>query len=374
MKSPGCGDSWKPRSNRAHSAFDGLIYPPGINSPTDELEALCRVVAENDRFYATHLRGDTPFKAPKLVDSLMEALSVMRNTGSRLHVSHADAKFPNNGSAEEMIELMQKARDDGFNVTCDLHPYLAAMTFLASFLPPRVFEGGAKKACRAAQIPHGTGWDRQGPRRNLQPSRCRNEMWKLTQVILPGDGSGPRRLEVLDIAKEREREARRSGRRKSCGNRRADVRSDGFAVDLYPKRIRRMTLLWPFTSIGGDGAVCSPGNNDIPMSKHPRAWGSFPKTVNEYCKKEKKFSLEETVRRMTGLSAASIGLKDRGVLKNGFKADIVVLNPDTFTEKATFEDPMQVSEGVEYVFVNGVPAIENGRRNDSLAGKVLRKG
>ena len=85
-------------------------------------------------------------------------------------------------------------------------------------------------------------------------------------------------------------------------------------------------------------------------------------------------SLEETVRRMTGLSAASIGLKDRGVLKNGFKADIVVLNPDKFTEKATFEDPMQVAEGVEYVFVNGVPAIENGRRNDSLAGKVLRKG
>ena len=84
---------------------------------------------------------------------------------------------------------------------------------------------------------------------------------------------------------------------------------------IYTEEDTMWTLLWPFTSIGGDGAVCSPGNNDIPMSKHPRAWGSFPKTVNEYCKKGEMLSLEETVRRMTGLSAASIGLKDRGVLK-----------------------------------------------------------
>ena len=192
----------------------GLIYPPGINSPTDELVALCRVVAENDRFYATHLRGDTPFKAPKLVDSLMEALSVMRNTGSRLHVSHADAKFP---------EQRFRGRDDRIDAKgprrrLQRHlrpPSLPRRDDLSGIVPAAAgVRRRSEKGLRAAQIPHGTGWDRQGPRRNLQPSRCRKN-------VEADAGHSPRRRirpppsRSAGHCEGKELEARRSGLSKS---------------------------------------------------------------------------------------------------------------------------------------------------------------
>ena len=132
----------------AFGMSSGLVYPPGINSPAKELEDLCRVVADQGGFYSTHLRGDSLRAGPTLVESLKEAIDVAKNTGVHLHVSHIAPKFPNTGVSQTVLGIMQEARDEGFEVTCDVHPYMAAMTFLVSLMPPWVFEGGTKETTR----------------------------------------------------------------------------------------------------------------------------------------------------------------------------------------------------------------------------------
>ncbi|UCD81774.1 MAG: amidohydrolase family protein, partial [Desulfobacterales bacterium] len=166
----------------------GLVYPPGINSPSHELESLCEMVADRGALYTTHLRGDTLRSGPSFIESLAEALSVVRRTGVRLHVSHASPKFPNTGSVYTVIEMMQAARDEGFQVTCDAHPYLAAMTFLASLLPPWAFEGGTRETLRRFDEPHKreqlieTIRDTFG---HLDPA----DFWPRNEIVLPDSQS-----------------------------------------------------------------------------------------------------------------------------------------------------------------------------------------
>lgn len=356
----------------AFGMSSGLVYPPGINSPAEELEGLCHVVARADALYSTHLRGDSLRAGPTLVESLDEALGVARATGVSLQVSHLAAKFPNNGVADKVVEKMEQAKQEGLKVGCDLHPYMAAMTFLVSLLPPWFFEGDTKQRMMRLRD-HGERARIQKALRDQFEHLGWDKFWSLTEAILSNASSPLDRKRFTELARTLKKDA-------------SEVLIDMLIADgedlfksavlhwIYSPEDTLKTFLWPGAMIGADGVSTSVEAGTDPMSLHPRAWGTFPAAVKLFAREGRKVAMEEMIRRMTFLPANMIGLKDRGTIAIGMKADIVVFNSEKFTDKGTYENARQYSEGMEWVFVNGAPAIERRSHNGRKAGKVLKKG
>ena len=349
----------------------GLVYPPGINSPAWELEELCAVVAKAEALYSTHLRGDGLRAGPTLVESLDEALHVARATGVSLQISHVAAKFPNNGAADKVVEKMEQARQDGLRIGCDVHPYMAAMTFLVSLMPPWFFEGDTKqrmmrlrdqserariqKALRS-QFDH-LGWD---------------EFWSRTEAIL-GDFSSPySRKRFTELAKRFGKDASEVLLDMLCSE--GEDLFKAVAIHwIYTPEDTLKTFSWPQTMIGADAVSTSIEARKELFSLHPRAWGSFPIAMKKFVREGKYVSIEEIIRKMTSLPANMVGLKDRGTLAEGMKADIAIFDMEKFTDKCTYENPRQYAEGMAWVLVNGVLAIEKGKHTGRKAGRVLKK-
>jgi N-acyl-D-aspartate/D-glutamate deacylase len=354
----------------ARGLSSGLVYPPGINSPAPELEALCRIVADRGALYTTHLRGDSLRAGPSFIESLDEALSVARHTGVRLHVSHAAPKFPNTGAVRPAIEMMQTARDEGLHVICDAHPYLAAMTFLASLLPPWAFDGGTTKTIERFNTPAGRAKLIEAIHAVFSHLDA-DEFWPLNEVVLP-DSNAEYHHSRIDAA------ARKMGIEPTEAMIEILSRSGEKLFEvmvmqwIYSEEETRELFCWPHTMVGADGATSSLGCDPGPLSLHPRSWGTFPKIVGDYCKKSSLFSLENIIHRMTGLPAAVMGIGDRGTLAPGKKADIVIFNLNELKDTATYAHPHQYAEGIEYVWVNGKMVIDRGKRTQRRPGKVLK--
>ena len=349
----------------------GLVYPPGINSPRMELEALCKIVADHGALYTTHLRGDTLRAGPSFIESLDEALATARYTGVRLHISHAAPKFPNTGAVQSAIEMMQTARNEGLIVSCDAHPYLAAMTFLASLLPPWAFDGGTAKTIERFNSPAERSKLVEAIKAVFSHLDA-DEFWPLNEVVLP-DSKAEYDHSRIDAA------ARKMGLEPAEAMVEILARSGERLFEImvmqwiYSEEETCELFRWPYTTVGADGATSSLGGNFSPLSLHPRSWGTFPKIVGDYCKHRNILSLEQIIHRMTGLAADVMGISDRGTLGPDKKADIVVFNLDELKDTATYKHPQQYAEGIEYVWVNGQMVIERGRRTGGRPGKVLKR-
>ena len=355
----------------AFGMSSGLIYPPGINSPAGELEELCAVAARAGGLYATHLRGDSLRAGPSLVESLDEALQVARVTGVSLQVSHVAAKWPNSGAADTVVERMERATQEGLRVGCDMHPYMAAMTPLVTLMPPWFFEGGTDDIMRRLSDPA----QRMRLRRALEAAFGHSgwdEFCSRTETIL-GDSSSPyNRKRFTELARTHGKDA-------------SEVILDVLSAQgedlfqpvalhwVYSQEDTLKTFLWDQSMIGADAVSTSVEARKELLSLHPRAWGTFPAALKQFAREGKHVTMEEMVRRMTSLPAAMLGLKDRGTLAEGMKADIAIFDNEKFTYKCTYEEPRQYAEGMNWVFVNGTQAIEKGRHTGLRAGKVLKK-
>ena len=358
-------------SQGAFGMSSGLVYPPGINATSEELEDLCKIVAKEEGFYSTHLRGDTLRAGPTLVESLQEALGVARATGVDLQVSHIASKFPNTGVSQRVIDMMQNARDEGFNVTCDVHPYMAAMTFLASLLPPWVFEGGTKETTRRLT-------DKGKRERILKDMKSQfshldwDEFWFRNEPVPTDPNSRFKGKRLTEIGKMMDK-----GPAEAFLDVLADEGEDLFKVVvlewIYSEDDTLATFLWPYTMIGADGVNSSKEGRIESISLHPRSWGTFPKVISKYHKEGRQIKLESVINKMTGLAATTLGLADRGFIKEGMKADVVVFDLARFTDKATYTEPRQYAEGVEYLLINGGLAIERGKSTGNRLAKVLRR-
>jgi N-acyl-D-amino-acid deacylase len=355
----------------AFGMSSGLVYPPGINSPSEELEGLCRVVAKAGALYTTHLRGDGLRAGPTLLESLDEALRAARATGVSLQVSHAAAKFPNNGTAERVVDKMEQARQEGLRIGCDMHPYMAAMTFLVSLMPPWFFEGDTGERMMRLRD--------QGERGRIQEALRNqfghlgwNEFWSRTEAIL-GDPSSPyNRTRFTELARRYGKDA-------------SEVILDVLSAQgedlfkpvvlhwIYSQEDTLKTFLWERSMIGADAVSTSVESGNELLSLHPRAWGTFPAALKQFSREGKHVAMEEMVRRMTSLPATMVGLRDRGTLAEGMKADIAIFDSEKFTDKCTYEKPRQYAEGMSWVFVNGAQAIEEGRLTGLRAGEALRR-
>jgi N-acyl-D-aspartate/D-glutamate deacylase len=336
----------------------GLIYNPGTYAKTDEIVALAKIAARHKGFYASHIRDESG----AVLDAIEEILEIARRAGIRVHISHIKVSGRRAwGKAPDVIALIRRARKDGIEVTADQYPYTASSTSLSATLIPAKFREGSpkdlvarlddaeigpkmKKAIEQRIAEHVGG-------KSVKIARyAKNVQWqgKDLYAIAELEKKSP-----LDLVVEIQR------------NGGAQIVHFGMSDDDV-----RLFMKEPYVATASDGASTAPANT-VP---HPRNYGTFPRKIGRFAIEDKVITLEQAIRSATGLPADILQLPQRGYLKVGYYADIVVFDPKTLRDKATFDRPHQYSTGVLYLFVNGRLAIDEGTATGALPGRVLRHG
>lgn len=349
----------------AFGLSSGLIYPPGNYAQTEEIIELAKVAARFGGIYATHLRSESS----ALLGALTEAIKIGREAHLPVHISHHKAAGENNwGRSVESLKMMTEARARGIKITCDQYPYKAGSTYLGAVLPPR----------HLAEGPEELG-------RKLKDPCVRKEI--MAEIETGGDGTwenfiiaaGFKNIRIATSPKHPEYLGRSiSDIAQSQGKSGYDTLFDILAEEklaatmiiflLGDEDIERI-LRSPYTMIGTDGI---PGFGAT--KPHPRLTGTFPKILGEFVREKGILSLEEAVRKMTSLSAQTFGVKQKGLLIEGYDADMVIFDPETIIDQSTYEEPDNKPLGIRYVLVNGEIAVENGRVTGATSGQVLRRG
>jgi len=342
----------------------GLEYMPSGYAGADEIIALCKVVAEHNGVYATHMRSEDE----KLVEAVTEALRTARESGASLQISHLKAAGqPNWPKIDAVIELIEKARQDGLEVHCDRYPYLAYSTGLSIFLPGWALEGG-----REALVA-----------RLLDPA-TRRSMRKETLIKAEANGG----WETVMISNLRREENRKLvGRRIDELAREAAQDPFEYACDLLAAEGGRVSIVGfgmseantdriialPYVMIASDGQAMSAEEAQEGGQPHPRSFGTFPRAIRDYVLDKKLVSMPEMIRKMTSMPADKLGFKDRGRIREDCHADLVVFDPRTIADRATYLEPWHYPDGIMHVLVNGVPVVSGGAQTDALPGSVLTR-
>jgi N-acyl-D-amino-acid deacylase len=351
----------------AFGLSSGLIYAPSCYSDTNELVELCKVVAKFGGIYTSHIRGE----GDRLLDSVKEAIEIGERANVPVEISHHKAVGKANwGKVKQTLKMIENARKKGMDVSCDVYPYTAGSFGLDAMLPPYAQEGGVDMLIKRLKNPETrkklevdmkkgvAGWE----------SQLKEAGWDATVIA---DCKGHPEYEgkkISEIAKEKGK----------------DVLDFVFhllieemasvSVIRYMMREEDVctVLKHPVSAIGTDASVRAPYGVLGKGKPHPRSYGTFPRVLGKYVREEGLLTFEEAVRKMTLLPTQKLKLKDRGLIREKMWADIVVFNPKTVVDKATYTEPHQYPEGIEYVLVNGKVVIERGRHSGGLPGKVLR--
>ena len=332
----------------------GLDYPPGAYADTDELAALSEVTSQMGGFYHTHTRAS--LKSQGVVAPWEEALEIGRRGGIPVHLTHYRQGFQGDGSHLDYLGLVEDARAEGMDVTFDCYTYPYSGTTVTIGLPHWAKDGGPERLMAALQDPD----DRTRMKREVTPDRLENQ-W-LTNFTKPENQVYDGRL-LTDIAEMRNQEP-------------ADALFDllvaeNLGISTVGLGTNAHTLpafvSHPYGMIASDAILFGEYPN-------PRTYGCFPVVLAEFVRAEKHLRLPEAIRKMTSFPAQRLGLPDRGLLRDGFKADVVVFNPTTVKAMATKEDPKQYPVGIEYVIVNGRVVIDGGENTGAVPGRALRRG
>ncbi len=340
----------------------GLTYTPGMYADTAELEALLTTVGELGGFYDPHQRS----YGKGALEAYAEMIELSRATGCPLHLAHATMNFGvNKGRAPELLALIDAARADGVDITLDTYPYLPGATTLAAVLPSWSASGGIDATLDRLQNPETLARIRQALEVDGSDG-CHGVVaeWETLEI------SGVQNPELADIVgKTVEQIAAERGAepfdtfvdilvRDRCGT--------GILQHVGHEENVRAIMVHPVHTGGSDGLL-------VGGKPHPRAWGTFPRYLGHYCRELGLMSLEETVNHLTGRPAARLKLVDRGLVREGYAADLVLFDPDTIADTATFPEPRQPAAGISHVFVNGVAAIADGAPTGARAGRALRR-
>lgn len=341
----------------------GLIYPPGSYASTDELKELVRVVAGQGGFYFSHIRGESE----TLLEAIAEAIEIGRETGASVQISHFKAAGrPNWGKSKEALTLIDEARNKGLDVCADMYPYTAGSTTLAAFLPEWAQEGGKEAIKERLSNPT--------LRIRMMEDMIKGGFAKSVEwdtVLITGCPSKPeyQGLYVSRLAKE-------AGKTPHEWIFDALLEADlqiHMAVFAMSEDNRRQEVSYPAMTFGTDGLGFIAKGSAPKHLTHPRSYGAFPRVLARYVRETSVLSLEEAICKMTGLAAKRLNLKDRGLIKPGLAADLVVFDPGKVRDRATFEDPHQYAEGILEVFVQGEPVIHEGTHTGSRPGIVLNR-
>ena len=341
----------------------GLIYPPGVYSRTDELIEVTRPVGKRDGFYFSHIRDE----GDQLLESIREALTIGREAGAKVQISHLKAAWPRNWSKmKTALETIDQARAQGLDVAADMYPYTAAHTDLKAALPNWAYEGG--NSATLERLAHGPARERMA-RDMTAHGFCASATWDRVMISRARNRPEYAGKMVSDLAAQ----AGKSGEEWVFD---ALIETDldaGMIEFMMDEDNVRLGLAHPLVIIGSDSSVLPDSGPLAQGSTHPRGFGTFARVLGKYCRDDKLFSLEEGVSKMTGRTARRFGLVDRGLVKPGLAADLVVFDPDTVIDQARYGDSFHYPTGVEHVIVAGIPAILDGQPTGARSGRVLRR-
>ncbi|MBM3998473.1 MAG: amidohydrolase family protein [Planctomycetes bacterium] len=332
----------------------GLIYIPGSFAKTDELIEIAKVVGRHGGFYASHMRSESE----GLLDAVEETLRIGRESGAAVHISHFKASGKDAwGLLRSAASLVESARERGGKVTADQYPYTASSTSLeATLLPAWAREGGRSRLAERLKDP---------------PTRAR--IRDAVAAELPTRG----RIQIASFRGKPEwvgksLDAIAESTRASVADTVLAIEDQGGASIVHfgmQDEEMRFAMGLPWVATASDGSSRIPSDEQ----PHPRSFGTFSRKIGRYAIAESHISVPLAVRSCSGLPADILGLTDRGYLRTGMAADIVVIDPRDFRDQATYDEPFRYSTGVCYAFVNGVPAIHDRLPTGALGGVVLRR-
>ncbi|MDU4961676.1 MAG: D-aminoacylase [Sporomusaceae bacterium] len=347
----------------------GLVYLPGEYSSTEEIGELCKAIALHQGIYCTHMRTESD----GILGAIDEALRIGELGGVPVHISHLKLLSQNMlGKTDLVLEKLAAARRNGIEVSYDLYPYTAGLTSLGACLPPWVFEGGVDKMIQ-----------------RLQQSEVRSRIRREISEGLPNwqnfvkSAGGWQKFFVSSVRSEENKPLEGKFITEIAEMQNKDPYDAAF--DLLIAENGRVQMNYyamleddvitfmqqPQAMIGSDAMSLSTEGILSYGKPHPRAFGTPTRVLARYVRELKALTFEEAVQKMTSLPAKRLGLKQRGLLETDYYADIVVFNPDTVADRATYTDPKQYSAGIEAVLVNGRPVIEHGRHLEQFPGRVL---
>ena len=346
-----------------------LEYAPAPYAKTDELIALAAEAGKAGGIYATHMRNESD----SVLDAIDEALRIGREGHLPVEIWHIKVAGKGNwGRMPEVVAKIEAARAAGVDVTADTYAYTAWFNDFSAFIPQWAHDGGTSRMVERLKDPITRARIRK---ELLTPSRDWDNEWQEIpgpDAIMIGAVQNPQLLpmqgkrlsEIAKLWNEDPIDA-------LCDFLIQDP-STGVAVFGMSQPDVTLALQQPWVSIDNDSEGTSPDGILGQAHPHPRAYGTFPRILSKYVREEKVLTLEDAIRKFSALPAQRMHLIDRGVLKAGMWADVVVFNPATVHDRATFDNPNQLSEGMDYVLVNGVSVIEQGKMTGTLPGKVLR--
>jgi N-acyl-D-amino-acid deacylase len=347
-----------------------LEYAPAPYAKTDELIALASEASKSGGIYATHMRNESD----SVLQAIDEALRIGREAHIPVEIWHLKVAGKNNwGRMPEVVAKISSARAAGMDVTADTYAYTAWFNSFSAFIPPWAHDGGDAKLVERLKDPAMRARIRKDM---LTPSTEWDNEWQEIpgpESVLIGVVQNPKLLPLqgktlADVAKIWDKDPMDALFDLLI----EDQAFTGVAVFGMSEHDVALALQQPWVSIDNDSSGAAPEGLLGQEHPHPRAYGTFPRILRKYVREEKKLSLEDAIRKFSALPAQRMRFTDRGVLKQGMWADVVVFDPATIRDLATFENPNQLAQGMTYVLVNGVPVIDQGKMTGSLPGKVVR--
>lgn len=347
----------------AYGISTGLCYPPGVYSSIEELIELSKVAASHKGIYVSHMRNE----GDRVLESLEEAIRIGKEAGIPVQISHLKTSGKQNwGKIDALFGFIEGARAEGIDITCDRYPYIASSTDLDAVLPSWTYEGGIKKELE-----------------RLKSSKVKE---RIKKEILEGHPEKDywKRVSIASLSSEKNKWM--EGKSLAYISDEIDkdpvdtlfhilieenLRVSAIYFSMNEDNLKRI-LKKPYITIGTDSSARSSNGMTAKGRPHPRGFGTFPKILGRYVREESILSLEEAIYRMTLFPAKRYGLRKRGLIKEGYYADIVIFDPERIIDRSTFDNPFQYPDGIIYVFVNGVSVVEEGRVNQALPGRILR--
>ncbi len=347
-----------------------LIYAPGFYAKTDELIALCQIAAAHGGIYISHLRSE----GNQFLEALDELIAISREAKIPAEIYHLKAAGQANWSKlDAAIQKIETARASGLHITADMYTYVAGATGLDAAMPPWVQEGGYPEWAKRLQDPA----VRERVKREMITPTDKWESLYLAagspeKVILIGFKNPKLKpltgKTLAEVAKLRGKSPEETAMDLVI----EDGSRVGTVYFMMSEDNVRKEIRLPWVSFGSDEGSYQPRGVFLKSNPHPRAYGNFARLLGRYVRDEKIIPLEEAVRRLTTLPAANLKLNQRGALKPGHFADVVVFDPEKIQDHATFDKPHQYATGVAHVFVNGTQVLKNGEHTGAKPGRVVR--
>ena len=346
-----------------------LIYPPAFFASTDELIELAKVVGEYDGMYISHMRSE----GNRIEQSIEELITIAREGGIAAEIYHLKMAGKQNwGKLPAVVKMIEDARAEGLDITTDMYTYVAGGTSLSASFPPWASDGGEAALLERLEDPETRA-------RIVEAMRTDADDWENLYF-----GAGPGGVLLSEIGEESLKGYVGKTIKEIAAERETNAEvtiidlilesnnTIGAVYFLMSEDNVRQQLKLPWMSFGSDAAAVAPEGDVLEQGAHPRAYGNFARLLGHYVRDEQIIPLEEAIYKLSALPARNLKIEDRGLLANGYFADVVVFDPDTIADHATFAEPHQLSTGMVHVFVNGEQVLKDGQHTGAMPGRVVR--